>query len=147
MEASSLIKGTFLFALLFLVCFFAYDQIFSEPQVHQGIVLHKVFVPKHNVAGPNATPYGGYRGYKYIIQSQRFHQWVAIVRADDGDTIHVHCTSDHYDKTSIGDTLLFKEYRGKVFGIKYLAHSEEDTLKIDLGNFNSGRHKGREIYE
>jgi hypothetical protein len=132
MEISSVIKGMFLFALLFFVCFFAYDQIFSEPKIHQGIVVEKLFIPQHNVAGPNATNYTRYRSYKYVVQTQRYHQWVAIVKADDGDTLKVHCTSDHYDKTNVGDTLLFKEYRGKVFGIDYLAHSEEDTVKSDL---------------
>lgn len=132
MDFSSIIKGGFLFGLLFLIGFFTYDQLFSAPKIHQGIILSKLFVPQHNTAGPNATPYGGYRAYKYIIQTQKNHQWVAIVKADDGDTLKVHCSSEHYEKSNIGDTLLFKEYKGKVFGIDYLAHSEEDTLKSDL---------------
>lgn len=132
MEISSVIKGAFLFALLFFVCFFAYDQIFSDPKVHQGIVLDKVFIPRHTAVGPNTTSYGRNRSYKYIIQAQKYHQWIAIVKADDGDTLKVHCTSDHYEKTSLGDTLLFKEYKGRVFGINYLAHSEEDTVKNDM---------------
>ncbi len=135
MNISSIIKGGFLFGLLFLIGFFTYDLLFSPPKIHRGIVVHKLFIPQHNTAAPNVTPYGGYRAYKYIIQVQKYHQWLAIVKGDDGDTLKVHCTSDHFEKTNIGDTLLFKEYKGKVFGIDYLAHSEEDTLKSDLRVF------------
>lgn len=135
MNITSIIKGVFLFALLFIVCFFAYDQIFSQPRIHRGIVLDKLFIPEHTVAGPNSVTYSGHRTYKYIVQVQKYHQWIAIVKADDGDTLKVHCTSDHFQQTTIGDTLLFKEYRGKVFGIDYLAHSEEDTIKSDLRVF------------
>jgi len=72
------------------------------------------------------------RSYKYIVQTQKYHQWVAIVKADDGDTIKVHCNSAHFEVTNIGDTLRFKEYKGDVFGIDYLAHSEEDTVMRKL---------------
>ena len=132
MNISALIKGTFLFALLFLICFFAYDQIFSKPKIHRGIVLEKLFIPQHTVAGPNSVSYSNHRAYKYIVQTQKYHQWIAIVKADDGDTLKVHCKSKHFEQTMVGDTLLFKEYKGDVFGIDYLAHSEEDTVKTDL---------------
>ncbi len=132
MDISSIIKGGFLLAILLLFGLFTYDQFFTPPKIHQGIVLNKLFIPEHNVVGHNVGSYGRNKTYKYIVQAQKFHQWVAIVKADDGDTIKVHCKSDHFEVTNVGDTLLFKEYKGNIFGIDYLAHSEEDTLKSDL---------------
>ncbi|GHM98514.1 hypothetical protein WSM22_00040 [Cytophagales bacterium WSM2-2] len=132
MNLSTVLKGGFLAALFILLGVFIYDQLFSAPKVHQGIILHKMYIPQRTAVGPNATPYAGHRAYKYIIQAQKYHQWIAIVLADDGDTLKVHCTSDHYESNNIGDTLLFKEYKGHLFGVDYLSHSEEDTVKSDL---------------
>jgi len=132
MSISNVVKGGFLAVLFIFIGLFVYDQLFSAPKIHQGIIIHKTFIPQRNVVGPNTTHYGGHRAYKYIIQSQKYHQWIAIVVADDGDTLKVHCSSDHYEAKNLGDTLLFKEYKGNLFGVDYLSHSEEDTIQNDL---------------
>jgi hypothetical protein len=132
MDISSIIKGGFLLAILLLFGLFTYDQFFAPPKIHQGIILNKVFIPEHTATSQNVASYGRARTYKYIVQVQKFHQWVAVVKADDGDTLKVHCNSSHFNSTNIGDTLLFKEYKGEIFGIDYLAHSDEDTVKSDL---------------
>jgi len=125
------IKGGLLIITITLIGLVIYDQLFSPPKVHDGIIIHKVYIPT-NTAGTNVLPYSGYRTYKYVIQSQKYHQWIAIVKTDDGDTLKIHCTSNHYNQKNIGDTLLFKEYKGDLFGIDYLSHSEEDTVQTDL---------------
>ncbi|MGC4023350.1 MAG: hypothetical protein QM734_16090 [Cyclobacteriaceae bacterium] len=132
MNLISIVKGVTLIGLLIFLGVVTYDQLFSEPKIHKGIILHKTFIPERNANAPNVLPYGSYKAYKYTIQSQKFHQWIAIVKADDGDTLKVHCTSDHYEQKVEGDTLLFKEYRGNLFGIDYLSHIEEDTVAADL---------------
>ncbi len=132
MDISSIIKGGALLVFLAIFCVFSYDLFFAPGKIHQGIVLNKVFIPPHTASGHNVTSYGRNKSYKYIVQAQKFHQWVAIVKADDGDTLKVHCNSSHFAATNVGDTLLFKEYSGDVFGVDFLAHSEEDTLKTDI---------------
>ncbi|HCW06287.1 MAG TPA: hypothetical protein DGG95_02860 [Cytophagales bacterium] len=132
MKISTLGKGLFFFAVLFLIGFVVFDQLFSAPKIHRGIVLHKVFVPEHTVVSPYVPNYARARNFNYDIHTQQYDQWIAFVKADDGDTLKVHCTSHHYEVTKLGDTLLFKEYKGDVFGIDYLSHSEEDTIKSDM---------------
>lgn len=122
--------GGLLAALAVIVVVF-YDQLFSKPKIHQGIIIDKIEIPKNKVAGLHVLPYGGSRSYKYTISSEKYHQWIALVKSDDNDTLKVHCSSDHFFNRDIGDTILFKEYKGDLLKIDYLIHSEEDTLQTD----------------
>ena len=109
-----------------------FDQLFSLPKVHQGIIIEKVEVPKKALT-PYMVPYGGLKSYRGTvgIRVHDFHQWIAVVRSDDNEILKVHCSTDHYATKEVGDTLLFKEYKGDLLGIDYLVHSEEDTLQTD----------------
>ena len=137
------LTGTFLVGVLGLIIWIAADQLTSAARVHEGIIIQMDSVPSQQSASPNIGSYGGGRRvYKYNIQVQRFPQMIALVRADDGDTLKVHCSESHFQSKGVGDTLLFKEYKGDVFGIKFLSHSEEDTVMTDekflqqhFGNF------------
>lgn len=122
--------GGLLAALMIIFAVF-YDQLFSKPKVHMGIIIEKIEVPKNKVAGPHVLPYGGSKSYKYMITAEKYHQWIALVKSDDNDTLKVHCSSDHFFNRDIGDTILFKEYKGDLLKIDYLIHSEEDTLQTD----------------
>ena len=130
LTSSFILKVGFLIIILMTVLALIYDQLFSKPVVHQGIILEKIEVPR-NSAGPHVVPYSGSKSFKYIITSEKYHQWIALVRADDGDTLKVHCSSDHFLAKGVGDTILFKEYKGSLLKVDYLSHSEEDTVDTD----------------
>lgn len=134
MKTSTAVKGLSLIALTIAAGLIIFDSLFSAPKIHRGIIVEKVFIPQHHAVSPYALPYGGYKSYKYTINSQKYHQWIAFVKSED-DTIKVHCTSAHYEDKKIGDTLLFKEYKGDLLGIDYLSHSEEDTVASDFKTF------------
>lgn len=131
-KASTVVKLGLLLSGLAIVFVILFDQLFSQPTLHQGVIIEKIEVPrKGTVAGPHISPYGGKRTYKYIITAEKYHQWIALVRSDSNDTLKVHCSSDHFSSKEIGDTILFKEYEGDLLKIDYLIHSEEDTLQTD----------------
>jgi hypothetical protein len=112
---------------------FAYDLLFSAPTVHKGIIVEKIFVPSKSVASPNALNYANrYKSYKYNVLVKNEHQWIAFVKSDEGDTLKVTCKSDHYESKNVGDTLLFKEFRGKMFKVEYFSHNDEDVDSVDL---------------
>ena len=114
-----------------LIVIVLYDQLFSKPTIHEGVILEKIEVPRSTASGPNVTPYSRARTYKYIITSEKYHQWIALVKTDEGEILKVHCSSDHFFGKNVGDTILFKEYQGKLLKIDYLSHSEEDTVETD----------------
>lgn len=124
--------GLLLMAAFFLMVFFIYDVLFSPPSIHKGIIVEKIFVPGKNVAGPNIATGSHYRTYKYNITSQSQHQWVAFVKDENGELLKVNCKSDHYERKTVGDTLLFKEFRGNVFKTEYFSHNDEDIDSQDL---------------
>ncbi len=127
------ITSIFIFLVLIGVIAFTYDLLFSAPTIHKGIIVEKIFVPSKNSAGPNALTFGNRsRTYKYNIVVQNQHQWIALVRSDNGDTLKVTCKSDHYANKDVGDTLLFKEFRGKMFKSEYFSHNDEDIDSVDL---------------
>lgn len=103
-----------------------YDVIFSKPLILDGVIVEKIFVPAKNVAAPNSLSYGRSKSFSYIITAQRQEQWIAIVKMSDGKILKVNCHTDHYKGKQIGDTLHFKEYKGKLLGIDYFSHNEED---------------------
>ena len=131
-KASTLFKLVLLIAVLGFVFVILFDQLFSKPTIHQGVIIEKIEVPrKGTVAGPHITPYGGKKTYNYIITAEKYHQWIALVKSDDNEILKVHCSSDHYYGKEVGDTILFKEYKGDLLKVDYLIHSEEDTLQTD----------------
>jgi hypothetical protein len=128
----SYFMGLILMALFVVMVFFIYDVLFSPPTIHKGIIVEKIFVPGKNVAGPNIVTGSRYRTYKYNIAAKADHQWVAFVKDETGELLKVNCNSDHYKKKSVGDTLLFKEFRGNIFKTEYFSHNEEDVDSLDL---------------
>jgi hypothetical protein len=125
--------GILLTLLFIAMVAFVYDLLFSVPTIHKGVIVEKIFVPSKNASGPNALNYGSrYKTYKYNITVKNDHQWIALVKSDDGDTLKVTCKSDHYTNKDVGDTLLFKEFRGKFFKVEYLSHNDEDIDSLDL---------------
>jgi hypothetical protein len=138
MKSWGILKKEFFFGLLamavFLIAvFFIYDLLFSRPSIHKGIIVEKIFVPSKNVGSGYALSYAKTsRTYKYSITAQRHEQWIAFVKDEDGNVLKVNCQSGHYEKKNVGDTLLFKEYRGQVFKVEYFSHNDEDTLQVDL---------------
>ena len=126
------IVGLFLMIVLFVTAYFVYDILFSPPTIHKGIIVDKVFVPGRNMAGPNSVTGARYRSFKYNISTQAKNQWIAFVKDEAGQLLKVSCKSDHYDSKNVGDTLLFKEYRGQVFKVEYFSHNDEDADSLDL---------------
>jgi len=128
----SFFTGLLLMAAFFITVYFIYDVLFSKPTIHKGIIVEKIFVPRKGVAGPNTVTGVRYRSFKYVISAKNNHQWIAIVKDETGQELRVNCKSDHYENKNIGDTLLFKEYRGDVFKVQYFSHNDEDTDSLDL---------------
>jgi len=128
----SFFTGLLLMAAFFITVYFIYDVLFSRPTIHKGIIVEKIFVPRKGVAGPNTVTGVRYRSFKYVISAKNNHQWIAIVKDETGQELRVNCKSDHYENKNIGDTLLFKEYRGDVFKVEYFSHNDEDTDSLDL---------------
>lgn len=127
------VTGIVMFLILVGAVIFTYDLLFSKASVHKGVIVEKIYIPSKNSSGPNALNYGSrYKTYKYNITVKNDHQWIALVKADDGDTLKVSCKSDHYATKGVGDTLLFKEYRGKMFKVEYFSHNDEDIDSVDL---------------
>jgi len=124
--------GLFLMAIFFVMVFFIYDLLFSHPSIHKGIIVEKIFVPAKSVAGPNAMTGSHYRTYKYSISTKNHQQWIAFVKDEAGQVLKVNCKSDHYERKAIGDTLLFKEFRGEIFKVEYFSHNDEDMDSLDL---------------
>jgi|SRR5579859_5570236 len=116
----------------FVTVYFIYDVLFTRPTLHKGIIVEKIFVPAKNVAGPNTVTGSRYRSYKYVITTKSQRQWIAFVKDEEGKVLKVNCKSDHYESKSIGDTLLFKEFRGEVFKVEYFSHNDEDLDSLDL---------------
>lgn len=128
----SYFTGLTLMAILFVMIYFVYDLLFSAPTIHKGIIIEKVFVPGKNVAGPNTMAGARYRSFKYNISAKAQHQWLAFVKDENGEVLKVNCKSDHIETKNIGDTLLFKEFRGEVFKVEYFSHNDEDLDSLDL---------------
>ena len=124
--------GLFLMAIFFVMVFFVYDLLFSHPTIHKGIIVEKIFVPAKSVAGPNAMTGSHYRTYKYSISTKNQQQWIAFVKDEAWLVLKVNCKSDHYENKAIGDTLLFKEFRGEIFKVEYFSHNDEDMDSLDL---------------
>ena len=103
--------------------FVAYDLLFSKPDLQEGIILEKVFVPGTPSFG--GTPYGGARRGNFFVTVHKDDQWIALVKTKDGKTVQVHCLSEHYQTKDIGDVILFKRYEGHLTHIEYFAHNEE----------------------
>ncbi|MDZ7649439.1 MAG: hypothetical protein U5K54_21070 [Cytophagales bacterium] len=108
--------------------FVLYDVLFSKPELMQGIVVDKLYVPKKNTTSPHVLPYGKYKSYDYTISTEKQEQWIAFVNVAD-KVLKVNCHSHHYQSKQIGDTLYFKEYNGDLLGIDYFSHNEEDLEK------------------
>lgn len=127
------IAGMLMFLAFIGMIIFIYDLLFSAPTLHKGVIVEKIFIQSKNVASPNAMNYTNkYKTYKYNISAKSSDQWVALVKSDEGDTIRVNCKSDHYNSASVGDTMLFKSYKGKIFKIEYFSHNDEDADTVDL---------------
>jgi hypothetical protein len=129
MASKKLTTGIALVAIvgaLVIVGLVVFDVLFSKPNLMQGIIVDKVFVPSKNNTGPHALPYAKYRSYDYAIQAEQHEQWIAFVKLDDGKVLKVNCHSNHYEIKHVGDTLHFKEYTGELLGIDYFSHNEED---------------------
>jgi hypothetical protein len=119
-------------ATFMVTTYFIYDVLFSPPSIHKGIIVEKLFVPGKNVAAPNIIG-SRYRSYKYAITAKNHHQWIAIVKDEAGQELKVNCKSDHYENKQVGDTLLFKEFRGgELFKVEYFSHNDEDIDILDL---------------
>lgn len=114
--------GILVFGGAFLLCFIAYDILFSEPQTLEGTVSELIYVPGKTVA--TYTPYVGRKIGDHTVVGARDPQWIAVVTRDRED-YQVHCTAEHYKQLAVGDTLKFKQYEGEVFHIHYFAHSED----------------------
>ena len=66
------------------------------------------------------------------ITTENQHQWIAFVKDESGQVLKVKCKSDHYESKGIGDTLLFKEFRGEIFKVEYFSHNDEDLDSLDV---------------
>ena len=128
----SYFTGLFLMVVFFVMIYFIYDVLFSHPTIHKGVIVEKIFVAGKNVAGPNVSAGNRYRAYRYAISVKSKHQWIALVKDEEGNVLKVNCKSDHYENKEVGDTLLFKEFRGEVFKVEYFSHNDEDIDSVDL---------------
>lgn len=127
------VAGILVFLLFNALIFFIYDLLFSKPSLHKGVIVEKIYMPSKNVASGNALNYTNkYKSYKYNIMVKNNQQFIVLVKDDDGDTLRVNCKSDHYSDKNVGDTLLFKAFRGKIFKIEYFSHNDEDADTLDL---------------
>jgi len=121
-------KTTFLGCSVLLVAVVAstliiYDVLFSKPDLQEGVILEKVFIPGTPVTGD--TPYAGARRGNFFVTVHKDDQWIALVKTTDGKTVQVHCLLEHYQTKDIGDVILFKRYEGQLTHIEYFAHNEE----------------------
>ncbi len=120
-------------SVVILIGFIFVDQLFSKPEIHQGVIIEKVKVEKNKVT-PVTVPYRGFRsvgGGSMTIKGTDYTQWIALVESDEHEVLRVHCTSQHFDQKEKGDTILFKKYSGHLLEVEYLSHSEEDTVQSD----------------
>jgi hypothetical protein len=100
-----------------------YDLLFSKPELQEGVILEKTFIPGTPVTGD--TPYGGVRRGNFFVTVHKDDQWIALVKTNDGKKMQVHCLLNHYQTKNVGDVILFKRYEGKFTHIEYFAHNEE----------------------
>lgn len=100
-----------------------YDLLFSKPDLQEGIILEKTFVPGTPATG--ATPYAGARRGNFFVTVHKDDQWIALVKTNDGVKMQVHCLLEHYQTKNVGDVILFKRYEGHLTHIEYFAHNEE----------------------
>ena len=100
-----------------------YDLLFSKPDLQGGVILEKTFIRGTPVTG--STPYAGARRGNFFVTVHKDDQWIALVKTKDGEKMQVHCLLEHYQTKNVGDTILFKQYEGKLTHIEYFAHNEE----------------------
>lgn len=100
-----------------------YDLLFSKPDLQEGVILEKTFIPGR--PGMGDTPYAGARRGNFFVTVHRDDQWIALIKTKNGETLQVHCLLEHYQTKNVGDTILFKRYEGNLTHIKYFAHNEE----------------------
>jgi hypothetical protein len=62
--------------------FVAFDVLFSKPELLQGIVVDKLYVPEKNTTSPHVLPYGKYKSYDYTISTEKQEQWIAFVNVE-----------------------------------------------------------------
>lgn len=101
----------------------AYDLLFSKPDLQEGVILEKTFVPGTPATG--YTPYAGARRGNFFVTVHKEDQWIALVKTKAGEKLQVHCLLEHYQTKNVGDVILFKRYEGHLTHIEYFAHNEE----------------------
>jgi hypothetical protein len=114
--------GVLLVAITF-ISVIAFDLLFSKPELLQGVILEKIFVPGTPHTGD--TPYAGTRRGNFFVTVHRDDQWIALIKTKSGEQLQVHCLLEHYESKNVGDVIQFKRYEGHLTHIEYFAHNEE----------------------
>ena len=113
-----------LIAAVVVSTFLVYDLLFSEPDLQEGVILEKIFIPGTPETGE--TPYAGVRRGNFFVTVHKDDQWIALVKMKNGEKVQVHCLLEHYQtKKNAGDVIQFKRYEGHLTHIEYFAHNEE----------------------
>ena len=122
-KTSTFLGCAVLLVLVVASTFIVYDLLFSKPDLQEGVILEKVFIP--GTPGTGDTPYGGVRRGNFFVTVHKDDQWIALVKTKDGEKLQVHCMLEHYQSKNIGDVIHFKRYEGHLTHIEYFAHNEE----------------------
>jgi hypothetical protein len=122
-KKTTLLGCSVLIVVVIASTFIVYDLLFSKPDLQEGIILEKTFIPGTPETGD--TPYAGARRGNFFVTVHKDDQWIALVKTRDGQKVQVHCLLEHYQTKNIGDVIQFKRYEGHLTHIEYFAHNEE----------------------
>ena len=119
---SKLFPTLIVISLLTGFVWFVGDLLFSEPEIHEGVIIEMEFVP----GKAQTSQYRLSRSRPQLISGTSHDRWLAIVKMKDGNEVVVDCKKHHFDNKRKGEILRFKEFTGGALEIKYFAHSEEE---------------------
>ena len=122
-KKTTVLGGGILLVAVLTSTFVVSDLLFSKPDLQEGVILEKTFIPGTPNTGD--TPYAGARRGNFFVTVHRDDQWIALVKMKNGEKVQVHCLLEHYQTKNVGDVILFKQYEGHLTHIEYFAHNEE----------------------
>jgi hypothetical protein len=115
------------FVIVLVIAFTSFYGFIHPPsEIHEGVVLEKIYLPSRFIAGPNVLYFHHPKTKDYAITSQTHSQWLALVKSDDGELLKVHCDSVHYVQKDVGEVIHFRKYTGEILGIEYMSYSKEE---------------------
>jgi hypothetical protein len=122
-QKTSILGCGVLLVVLIGITVVAYDLLFSKPELLEGVILEKTFIP--GTPQTSGTPYAGARRGNFFVTVHKDDQWIALIKTKNGEQLQVHCLLEHYESKNVGDSIQFKRYEGHLTHIEYFAHNEE----------------------